>query len=112
MIKLELHKDWYFFVLENDDVTWKPRIRDVNIIYLNFGERYEFMIDQQTIQGIFKNVGNSHEHYWSLMADILSNLLRCNLGKLSITSTETRAILEQATPCGWHKLHKSRQNNK
>ena len=26
MIKLELHKDWYFFVLENDDVTWKPRI--------------------------------------------------------------------------------------
>ena len=26
MIELELHKDWYFFVLENYDVTWKPRI--------------------------------------------------------------------------------------
>ena len=27
MIKLELNKNWYFFVLENDDVTWKPRIQ-------------------------------------------------------------------------------------
>ena len=26
MMKLELHKDWYIFFLENDDVTWKPRI--------------------------------------------------------------------------------------
>ena len=26
MIKIEVHKDWHFFVLENDDVTWKPRI--------------------------------------------------------------------------------------
>ena len=31
MIKLELHKDWYFFVLENDDVTWKPRIQIVTV---------------------------------------------------------------------------------
>ena len=29
MIELELHKDWYFFVLENDDATWKPRIGKV-----------------------------------------------------------------------------------
>jgi len=36
----------------------------------------------QTVQRIFsKNVGNSHEHYGSLMADILSNLLRCNFSK-------------------------------
>jgi len=29
MITLEFCKDWYFFVLENDDVTWKPRIAPV-----------------------------------------------------------------------------------
>ena len=35
----------------------------------------------QTVERIFKKVGNSHEHYGSLMADILSNLLRCNFSE-------------------------------
>ena len=35
----------------------------------------------QTVERIFKKLGTSDEHYGSLMADILSNLLRCNFSK-------------------------------
>ena len=35
----------------------------------------------QTVQRILGKVGNSHGHYGSLMADVLSNVLRCNFSK-------------------------------
>lgn len=35
----------------------------------------------QTVERIFEKVGTTHEHYAGLMADILSNVLRCNFSK-------------------------------
>ena len=57
-IELELHKDLYFLVLENDDVTGKPRIRfkvkiqsKLPISAINW---YSFFKDHQNDQEKFK----------------------------------------------------------
>ena len=41
MIKLELHKDWHIFVLENDDVTEN---QEFNLLEILLGKKTNFTI--------------------------------------------------------------------
>ena len=51
MIRLKLHKDWYFFVLPNVDVTWKLAWENITPTRIDQNNNFYIFKKTNSLQG-------------------------------------------------------------